>query len=183
MRLIKETEQSSGGTTWYQKRHYKAFTADCQKTAEIARDLEGLRNLTKGRKDISMRGLEHYVDEDRASIRRERRLAAWDLVFDEQMNQYENGDYQPQHIAEAYQEVSVRSQFEAHVKALQYVKESEVEHRRESRLSEAQKSCKQCSTNLRSMLTRRSGMKNLYQYKPNLRSMLTRRSGMRNFTQ
>jgi hypothetical protein len=183
MRFIKETQQSSRDSSWYQQSHYKAFTADCQKTAEIARDLEGLRNLTKGRKDISMRGLEHYVDEERASLRRERRLAAWDLVFDEQENQYESGEFEPEHIAEAYQEVSVRSQFEAHVKALQYVKESEVEHRRESRLSEAQKSCKECSTNLRAMLTRRPGMKNLYKYKPNLRQMLTRGSGIKNFAQ
>jgi hypothetical protein len=52
--------------------------------------------------------------------------APWDLVFDEQMNQYESGDYQPQHtIAEAYQEVSILSQIEAHVKALQYRKEYE----------------------------------------------------------
>jgi hypothetical protein len=160
MRFIRETEQSSGGgTTWYQQRHYKAFKADCQKTAEISRDL---RNLTNARKDISTRGLEHYVDEERAALRRERRLAAWELVFDEQMNQYESGDYQPQHIAEAYQEVSARSQIEAHVKALQYVKESESEHRRESRLCEAQKSCEQGNRDLRAMLTRRPGMKNVF---------------------
>jgi hypothetical protein len=142
MRFIRETEQiiSSGrGTpaisTWYQQCHYEAFKADCQKTIGIIAqdhqhhldDDEGClrNNLTDARNDISTRGLEHYVDEERAALQRERRLAAWDLVLDEQMNQDESGDYQPQHIAEAYQEVSVRSQIEAHVKALQYRKEYE----------------------------------------------------------
>jgi hypothetical protein len=186
--FIRETEQgSSGGTTstWYQERHYKAFKADCQKTAEIARDhdLKGFGyNLTYARKDISTRGIEHYVDEERAALRCERRLAAWDLVFDEQLDQYESGagDYQPQHIAEAYQEVSVGCQLEAHVKALQYLKESEAEHRRESKRCRAPKSYEQCHKNVRSMLTGRRGMKNVYKCNTNAPSMLTRRQGMKN---
>jgi hypothetical protein len=129
IRFFRERGQSSSGrsTTWYQKRHYKAFKADCQKTAEIARDLECLRYLTYARTYISTRGIEHFVDEERAALRRGRILAAWDIVFDEQMNQYESGDDQLQHIAEAYREVSVLCQIEAHVKAVQYLKESEAE--------------------------------------------------------
>jgi hypothetical protein len=50
IRFIRETEQSSGGPTWYQQRHYKAFKADFQKAAEIAQDLEGSRNLIYARK-------------------------------------------------------------------------------------------------------------------------------------
>jgi hypothetical protein len=144
IRFIKDTEQS-GSTTWYQQRHYKAFKADCLKTAAIARNFENLRAAT--RKRISTRGLEHYMDSERATLRRERRLAAWDVVLDEQMNQYESGDYQPQHIAKAYQDVSVGCQIEAHVKALQYLKESEAEYREDSRLCKTQKSCEQCKRN------------------------------------
>jgi hypothetical protein len=158
MRLIKETAQSSGDTTWYQQRHYNAFLVDCQKTAAtVARDLKGLGNLIYARKYFfSTRGLEHYVDQERGALRRDRRLAAWDLVLDEQMYQYESGYYQPQHIAEAYQEVSVRS------------------------LCKAQKSYEHCHTNFRSMLTRRLGKKNVYECNTNLRSMTTRRQGMKN---
>jgi hypothetical protein len=119
IRFIREREQSSGSTTWYQQRDYNAFKADCQKTVEIARDLQCLRKLPYARMFISTRGIEHYVDEERAALRRERRLAAWDIVLDEQMYQNKSGDYQPQHIAKAYQEVSVRCQIEAHEKALQ----------------------------------------------------------------
>jgi hypothetical protein len=224
MRFIKKTKRSTAAITWYQPRHYEAFQADCRKTAEMARDLEGLGNLTHGRKthgrkEISTRGLEHYVDEEKGVIRNERRLAAWDLVLDEQWKQYERGDYQPQLIAEVYQEVSVRSQFEARIKALQYmeeselfkplgdtnframltrrpgmknvydkckallyVEESEAEHRIESKLCEAQKSCKQSNTpNLRAMFKRRPSMRNVhYKRNTNLRTMLTRRPGMKN---
>jgi hypothetical protein len=140
IRVIRDAEQISGSSNWYQHRHYQAFKADCLKTAEIARNLNDLRAAK--RKHFSTRGLEHYVDSERAALRRSRRLAAWVLVFDEQMNQYESGDYEPQHIAEAYREVSVRSQIEAHVKALQYLKESEAERREDSRLCKAQKSSK-----------------------------------------
>jgi hypothetical protein len=104
------------------------------------------------------------MDEERAALRNERILASWDIVLDEQMYQYESGDDQPQRIAEGYQEVSARCQNEAHVKVLQYLKESEeAEHQRESRLlCEAPKSSDLCNTNLRAMLTRRPGMKNLF---------------------
>jgi hypothetical protein len=183
MRIIKETAQSSGDTTWYQPRHYNAFMVDCQKTAEtVARDVKGLSNLTYARKYFfSTRGLEHYVDQERGALRRDRRLAAWDLVLDEQMYQYESGYYQPQHIAEAYQEVSVRSQIEAHVTALEHLKESEGDHQSESTLlCKAQKSYEQCNKNLRSMLTRPLGMKNVYKCDTNLRSMMTRPLGMKN---
>jgi hypothetical protein len=183
MRFIKETAQSSGDNTWYQPRHYNAFMVDCQKTAEtVARDLKGLRNLTYARKYFfSTRGLEHYVDQERGALRRDRRLAAWDLVLDEQTYQYESGYNQPQLIAEAYQEVSVRSQIEAHITALEHLQESEGGHQSESTLlCKAQKSYEHCNTNFRSMLTRRLGMKNVYECNKNLRSMLTRRQGMKN---
>jgi hypothetical protein len=163
IRRIEKTEQSSGSNTWYQRRDYKAFEVDCEKTAEIARDLERSRNSTYARTYISTRGLEVYIDEKRAELRRERILASWDIVLDEQTYQYESGYDQPQHIAEAYQEVSVRCQKEAHVKALQYLQESEAEHQRESRLlCEAPKSGDLCNTNLRAKLTRRPGKKNLF---------------------
>jgi hypothetical protein len=146
IRYIRDAEQSSGSTTWYQQRHYKAFKTDCIKTAAIARNFENLRSAT--RKHISTRGLEHYVDTERAALRRERRLEAWDVVLYEQMNQYESGaPYQPQHIAEAYREVSIGCQLEAHLKALQYQKESEAEYREESRRSKAQKACEQSKRN------------------------------------
>jgi hypothetical protein len=81
IRLIEKTEQSSRSNTWYQERHYKAFEADCEKTAEIARDLDS----TYARTYISMRGLEDYMDEERPALRSERILASWDIVLDEQM--------------------------------------------------------------------------------------------------
>jgi hypothetical protein len=131
IRFFREREQSSRSTTWYQQHDYDAFKKDCQKTAEIAQDLQCLRKLPYARMYISRRGIEHYVDEERLALRRERRLAAWEIVLDEQMDQNKSGDYQPQHIAKAYQEVSVRCQIEAHEKALQYLQESEVERLRD----------------------------------------------------
>ncbi|KAL3923862.1 MAG: hypothetical protein SGILL_001400 [Bacillariaceae sp.] len=104
---------------WYRK---PDFIRMSDEVAEIAKLLADGKETHKG-EELSIRGLEHLVEEDVADYRAEKMIASIDAVLDEQDDQADEDVYDPDMIAEIYGEIVSPLLREAYLVGLRDAKE------------------------------------------------------------
>lgn len=105
---------------WYRK---KDFMRMSEEVSEIAR-LIGMGKETNNGEELSIRGLEHLVEEDVADYRAEKMIASIDAVLDEQDEQRDEDVNDPEIIAKLYAEIVTPLQREAYLVGLRDAKEA-----------------------------------------------------------
>lgn len=105
---------------WYRK---KDFLRMSEEVSEIAQ-LVAQGNETHNGEELSIRGLEHLVEEDVADYRAEKMIASIDAVLDEQDEQRDEDVNDPDIIAKLYAEIVTPLQREAYLVGLRDAKEA-----------------------------------------------------------
>lgn len=105
---------------WYRK---KDFLRMSEEVSEIAQ-LVSQGNETHNGEELSIRGLEHLVEEDVADYRAEKMIASIDAVLDEQDEQRDEDVNDPDIIAKLYAEIVTPLQREAYLVGLRDAKEA-----------------------------------------------------------
>jgi hypothetical protein len=106
---------------WYRK---KDFMRMSEEVSEIAQLVAQGKESHKG-EELSIRGLEHLVEEDVADYRAEKMIASIDAVLDEQDEQRDEDFNDPEVIAKIYTEIATPLLREAYLVGLRDAKEAE----------------------------------------------------------
>ena len=107
---ISEFSQQEIQDIWFSVEDFAQFKEDCKRTISMMKELGVSFQNTEV---TCSRGLEHFI-ETRKSNRKSRRANASRAVLAEQELQFKEGSYDPEYIAEVYQEISVTCQAEAY---------------------------------------------------------------------
>ena len=107
---------------WYRK---KDFMRMSEEVSEIAQLVAQGKESHNG-EELSIRGLEHLVEEDVADYRAEKMIASIDAVLDEQDEQRDEDINDPEIIAKIYTEIVTPLQREAYLVGLRDAKEATV---------------------------------------------------------
>ncbi len=105
---------------WYRK---KDFMRMSEEVSEIAQLVAQGKESHNG-EELSIRGLEHLVEEDVADYRAEKMIASIDAVLDEQDEQRDEDINDPEVIAKLYTEIVTPLQREAYLVGLRDAKEA-----------------------------------------------------------
>lgn len=105
---------------WYRK---KDFVRMSEEVSEIAQLVAQGKESHNG-EELSIRGLEHLVEEDVADYRAEKMIASIDAVLDEQDEQRDEDITDPDVIARIYTEIVTPLQREAYLVGLRDAKEA-----------------------------------------------------------
>ena len=105
---------------WYRK---KDFVRMSEEVSEIAQLVAQGKESHNG-EELSIRGLEHLVEEDVADYRAEKMIASIDAVLDEQDEQRDEDITDPEIIARIYTEIVTPLQREAYLVGLRDAKEA-----------------------------------------------------------
>lgn len=105
---------------WYRK---KDFMRMSEEVSEIAQLVAQGKESHNG-EELSIRGLEHLVEEDVADYRAEKMIASIDAVLDEQDEQRDEDVNDPEVIAKIYTEIVAPLQREAYLVGLRDAKEA-----------------------------------------------------------
>lgn len=105
---------------WYRK---KDFMRMSEEVSEIAQLVAQGKESQNG-EELSIRGLEHLVEEDVADYRAEKMIASIDAVLDEQDEQRDEDINDPEVIAKIYTEIVAPLQREAYLVGLRDAKEA-----------------------------------------------------------
>eukprot|EP00934_Nitzschia_sp_Nitz4_P006740 Nitzschia sp. Nitz4//scaffold4_size323378//94869//95798//NITZ4_000642-RA/size323378-processed-gene-0.85-mRNA-1//1//CDS//3329553345//6730//frame0 len=105
---------------WYRK---KDFMRMSEEVSEIAQMIASGKESNNG-EELSIRGLEHLVEEDVADYRAEKMIASIDAVLDEQDEQRDEEVNDPEIIAKLYAEIVTPLQREAYLVGLRDAKEA-----------------------------------------------------------
>lgn len=105
---------------WYRK---KDFMRMSEEVSEIAQLVAQGKDSHNG-EELSIRGLEHLVEEDVADYRAEKMIASIDAVLDEQDEQRDEDINDPDVIAKIYTEIVTPLQREAYLVGLRDAKEA-----------------------------------------------------------
>lgn len=106
---------------WYRK---KDFMRMSEEVGEIAQMVSEGKETQNG-EEISIRGLEHLVEEDVADYRAEKMIASIDAVLDEQDEQRDEEINDPDVIAQMYSEIVTPLLREAYLVGLRDAKEAQ----------------------------------------------------------
>eukprot|EP00429_Kryptoperidinium_foliaceum_P025814 CAMPEP_0176147532 /NCGR_PEP_ID=MMETSP0120_2-20121206/75209_1 /TAXON_ID=160619 /ORGANISM="Kryptoperidinium foliaceum, Strain CCMP 1326" /LENGTH=150 /DNA_ID=CAMNT_0017484151 /DNA_START=35 /DNA_END=483 /DNA_ORIENTATION=- len=107
---------------WYRK---KDFMRMSEEVGEIAQ-LVAQGKETHNGEELSIRGLEHLVEEDVADYRAEKMIASIDAVLDEQDEQRDEDIDDPDVIAQIYTEIVTPLLREAYLVGLRDAKEAQL---------------------------------------------------------
>jgi hypothetical protein len=107
---------------WYRK---KDFMRMSEEVSEIAQLVAQGKESHNG-EELSIRGLEHLVEEDVADYRAEKMIASIDAVLDEQDEQRDEDINDPEVIAKIYTEIATPLLREAYLVGLRDAKEAAV---------------------------------------------------------
>jgi len=105
---------------WYRKRDFMRMS---EEVSEIAQLVSQGKESHNG-EELSIRGLEHLVEEDVADYRAEKMIASIDAVLDEQDEQRDEDINDPETIARIYTEIVTPLQREAYLVGLRDAKEA-----------------------------------------------------------
>ena len=100
--------------SWYRKEDFTRMSDDVGEIANlVAKGVD-----TRNGEELSIRGLEHLVEEDVADYRAEKMIESIDAVLDEQDEQRDEGVFNPDAIAQLYTEIVSPLLREAHLVGL-----------------------------------------------------------------
>jgi hypothetical protein len=112
---INDLEEQDIQAIWWNKEDFRFFKAEIRKTLNSMIEFGWLFEETD---DSCSRGLENGISQ-RLSIRNSRRASAVRAILFEQRLQWDEGSYDPEYIADVYNEISKTCQNDAHARALQ----------------------------------------------------------------
>jgi hypothetical protein len=107
---------------WYQKQDFMRMSEEVGVIAKMVAEGKDTHNG----EEISVRGLEHLVEEDVADYRAEKMIASIDAVLDEQDDQRDDEINDPEAIAKIYSEIATPLLREAYLVGLRDAEEAQL---------------------------------------------------------